>query len=437
MMSIVSKNSTGLNGKITVAGDKSISHRALMFGAIAKGTTKITGLLCSEDVMNTLNAVRMLGADVVFDKNGVCLVTGTKTLKEPENILDMGNAGTATRLLAGLVSTHPITCFFTGDSSLRSRPMNRIIEPLSKFGAVFKSRKNGKLPLCVCGAENPTPVFYRLPVASAQVKSAVLLAGLNTDGQTVVEEPVLSRDHTERMLQAFGVPLEFEPSNDGGRKIILNGKASLKACDVVVPADISSAAFPLAAALITPDSDVTVRNVGVNPLRTGVLTAFKQMGANIRLENEKTVAGESVADIHARFSPLTGADFSPDLAPSMIDEYPILAVVCAFAKGQSRLRGLSELKVKESDRFSAILNGLKENGVKAFAQNDDIFIEGTNHTVSGGGLIHTNLDHRVAMSFAVMGMAAKNAVTIDDASAIATSFPNFIDLMNRMGANIS
>ena len=437
MMPIVSKNSTGLRGKITVPGDKSVSHRALMLGALASGTTKIKGLLHSQDVMRTLKAVQMLGARAVFDDAGDCSVTGAEVLREPDDVLDMGNAGTATRLLAGLVATRPITCFFTGDESLRSRPMNRIATPLSLFGASFSTRANGLLPMSVVGTAAPEPVSYRLPVASAQIKSAILLAGTNVDGETVVEEPILSRDHTERMLAAFGARIRFEPLENGGRKIVLTGKASLTAQTVVVPGDISSAAFALTAALIVPDSDVLITNVGVNPLRTGVLKAFELMGAQISLQNERVVSGEPVADVRARFSALRGAVFPPELAPLMIDEYPVLAVACAAAAGQSRLCGLTELKVKESDRFQAILTGLAANGVRATARGNDIVIDGTNGNIAGGGVIRTHLDHRIAMAFAVLGMAAKEAVTIDDASAIDTSFPNFISLMNGMGAHIS
>lgn len=437
MMSTISEKSHGLQGKITVAGDKSVSHRALILGALASGTTEISGLLTADDVMNTAKAVQSFGARVVFDADGRCFVTGVETLAEPDAVLDMGNAGTATRLLAGLVATRPMTCFFTGDPSLRSRPMKRIAEPLSLFGATLTTRAGGRLPMCVRGAENPLPVKYRLPVASAQVKSAVLLAGLNVEGETIVEEPVLSRDHTERMLKAFGANVRFEALAGGGRKIILKGKAKLTAQKVVVPADISSAAFPIVAALITPDSSVVVENVGVNPLRTGILTALKQMGADVALQNERVVSGEPIADIHARSCVLKGAQIDASLAPSMIDEYPVLAVACAFAHGQSRLCGLAELKVKESDRFQGILDGLKANGVNAFAQGDDIIVDGCGGVVDGGGVIETRLDHRMAMAFAVMGMAAQKAVTLDDTAAISTSFPDFIGLMNKIGAKIS
>lgn len=438
-MKTVSYRSKGLSGTFPTPGDKSLSHRALMLGGTAQGTTKIKGLLESGDVMATLAAMRKLGAEIEKQPDGTWTVAGVGlAFHAPDSVLDMGNAGTGTRLLAGLVCTHPFETRFTGDASLCSRPMNRITIPLAQTGARFETAANGTLPMTVVGARNPRPFTYRLPVASAQVKSAVLLAGLNIDGDTTVIEPadLKSRDHTERMLRGFGADLDIATDSDGARIITVHGKTPLTACDLTVPADISSAAFPIVAALITPDSELFLPDVGINPLRGGILTALTAMGADITLENSRTAAGEPVADIRVKSSELHGVDLPASIAPSMIDEYPILAIAAAFADGKTVLRGLSELKVKESNRFDAILNGLTANKVACSALGDDIEIRGKGKNPCGGGLIEAKLDHRIAMSFLVMGMATENPVAVDDISSIATSFPNFIELMNKSGANI-
>ena len=438
-MKTVSYRSKGLSGAFPTPGDKSLSHRALMLGGTAQGTTKIKGLLESGDVMATLAAMRKLGAEIEKQPDGTWTVAGVgSAFRAPDSVLDMGNAGTGTRLLAGLVCTHPFETRFTGDESLCSRPMNRITIPLAQTGARFETAANGTLPMTVVGARHPRPFAYRLPVASAQVKSAVLLAGLNIDGDTTVIEPadLKSRDHTERMLRGFGADLDIATDSDGARIITVHGKTPLTACDLTVPADISSAAFPIVAALITPDSELFLPDVGINPLRSGILTALTAMGADITLENSRTAAGEPVADIRVKSSELRGVDLPASIAPSMIDEYPILAIAAAFADGKTVLRGLSELKVKESNRFDAILNGLTANKVACSALGDDIEIVGKGKNPCGGGLIEAKLDHRIAMSFLVMGMAAENPVAVDDISSIATSFPDFIELMNKSGADI-
>lgn len=432
----VSTQTKGLRGTLSIPGDKSVSHRALLLGAIAQGTTEIKGLLESEDVLCTAQALRKLGAAIEKQTNGLWTATGIDTFKQPESILDMGNSGTGVRLLMGLLSAYPITAKLTGDASLCSRPMKRITDPLSKTGAVFKTTDE-KLPITMIGSEKDEPFEYTLPVASAQIKSAVLLSGLRKKSPTVVYEPVACRDHTERMLKAFGADITVEKDANGGNVITLRGGKRLTACPVVVPADISSAAFAIVAALITPDSEIVLPDIGINPLRTGILDVLLEMGADISFENERTVAGEPVADLRVRSSALKGIDVPAGKAPSMIDEYPILAVAAAFAKGETRLNGLAELKVKESNRLQAIVDGLTKNGVKAEALPDDsIRITGKGNNACGGGLIEAKLDHRIAMSFMVMGMASEKPVVIDDVSSVATSFPEFISLMNTAGANI-
>ncbi len=345
---------TALSGKIRVPGDKSISHRALMLGALAVGRTAITGLLEGEDVLATAAALSALGAHVAPAGDGRWIVDGVGIggLDEPENLLDLGNSGTSARLLLGILATHPLTAFVTGDASLRRRPMGRVTEPLSRFGAHFLTREGGRLPLAVTGATSPIPIEYRLPVPSAQVKSAVLLAGLNTPGETTVVEPLATRDHTERMLRHFGAKVVAEPAEGGGLRITVEGQPELTAAPIVVPGDISSAAFPLVAALIVPGSEVTIEGVGVNPLRAGLLECLREMGADIALLNEREEGGEPVADLVVRAGTLTGADIPAERAPRMIDEYPILAVAAACARGRTIMRGLAELRVKESDRLA-------------------------------------------------------------------------------------
>lgn len=434
-MKTVSKISTGLKGKIRIPGDKSVSHRALMLGAIASGTTKIKGLLESEDVLNTAKALRTLGAFVVKKEDGTYEVTGVSEFSSPDGALDMGNSGTGVRLLAGLLAGHSVTARFTGDASLCSRPMKRVTEPLSMMGARFETAGGGTLPMTEYGSAALKALTYELPVPSAQVKSAVLLAGLKANGVTSVVEPVPTRDHTERMLRAFGADISVE-SRNGGNVISVRGGSALKASEVIVPADVSSAAFPTVAALITKDSDILLENVGINPLRAGIIDVLKEMGADVSYESECDAAGEPVADIRVRSSELRGVVVPPEKAPSMIDEYPVLAVAAAFAEGETRLCGLSELKVKESDRFEAIIKGLTANGIVCFAEGDDLIIQGKGKNACGGGLIEAKLDHRIAMAFMVMGTACERPVVIDDVSSVATSFPDFIGLMNSKGARI-
>ncbi|HXO89677.1 MAG TPA: 3-phosphoshikimate 1-carboxyvinyltransferase [Stellaceae bacterium] len=427
-----------LAGRILVPGDKSISHRALMLGALAVGQTEISGLLEGEDVLATAAALNALGAHATRIGDGRWTVDGVGIggLAEPDDVLDLGNSGTAARLLLGVLSTHPITAFVTGDASLRRRPMGRVVEPLSRFGARFVTREGARLPLVVSGAADPVPINYRLPMPSAQVKSSVLLAGLNSPGATTVIEPQATRDHTERMLRHFGAVVDSEPAEGGGKCITVEGYPELAAAPIVVPGDPSSAAFPLIAALIVPGSEVTIQGVGINPLRTGLFECLREMGADIVLLNERDEGGEPVADLRARAGTLKGADIPAERAPRMIDEYPILAVAAACARGRTVMRGLAELRVKESDRLSAIAAGLSGCGVDVAVDGDTLTIDGNGGPPAGGALIETQLDHRIAMAFLVLGLATRLPVRIDDAAAIATSFPGFVALMGGLGAVI-
>jgi len=427
-----------LSGTIRVPGDKSISHRALMLGALAVGRTEISGLLEGEDVLATAAALNTLGAHAARAGDGRWTVDGVGIggLAEPDDLLDLGNSGTGARLLLGILATHPITAFVTGDASLRRRPMGRVVEPLSRFGARFVTREGARLPLVVSGAADPVPISYHLPVPSAQVKSSVLLAGLNTPGATTVIEPQATRDHTERMLRHFGAVVDSEPAEGGGKRVTVEGYPELAAAPIVVPGDPSSAAFPLIAALIVPGSEVTIQGVGVNPLRAGLFECLREMGADIVLLNEREEGGEPVADLRARAGTLTGVDIPAERAPRMIDEYPILAVAAACARGRTVMRGLAELRVKESDRLSAIAAGLSGCGVDVAVDGDTLTIDGSGGPPAGGALIETQLDHRIAMAFLVLGLAARLPVRIDDAAPIATSFPSFVELMNGLGAVI-
>ena len=420
-----------LTGRLAVPGDKSISHRALMFGALAVGETAITGLLEGEDVLRTAAAMRLLGAEVTRLAPGEWCVSGRGVggLTEPADVLDMGNSGTAARLLCGLLAGHPIFAVMTGDASLRRRPMLRVTVPLAATGAEFWTREGGRLPLAVRGAADPMPLDYALPVASAQVKSACLLAGLCAPGVTRVIEREHTRDHTENMLRHFGAEVSVKDT-DLGREIRLVGQPELVAAPVRVPGDPSSAAFPIAAALLVPGSRVVVEGVGLNPLRTGLLTTLREMGAALEVENARVEGGEPVGDIVASFSALRGVDVPPGRAPSMIDEYPVLAVLAAFAQGTTRMRGLAELRVKESDRLAATAALLTANGVRCAIEGDDLIVEGG--AVPGGGLVETHMDHRLAMSALVMGLASAAPVTVDDAGFIDTSFPGFSALLNRL-----
>jgi 3-phosphoshikimate 1-carboxyvinyltransferase len=424
-----------LQGTLRVPGDKSISHRALMFGALAVGETRITGLLEGEDVLRTAAAMRALGAEVARD-GALWRVAGRGIggLAEPADVLDMGNSGTAARLLTGMLASHPIYAVMTGDTSLRRRPMQRVIDPLAACGARFAARSGGRLPLSVEGAREPLPLEYHVPVPSAQVKSAVLLCGLNAPGLTVVEEPEATRDHSENMLGHFGAEVSVETAGRG-RVITLRGQPELLAADVAVPGDPSSAAFPLIAALLVPGSVLRIEAVGLNPLRTGLFATLREMGASLTVENQRIEGGEPVGDIVARHGTLRPVEVPPERAPSMIDEYPILAVVAACVPGTTRMRGLRELRVKESDRLSATAALLAENGVRVEIEGDDLIVHGTGRSPAGGGLVATHMDHRLAMSALVLGLAAEQPVAIDDSGFIDTSFPGFVALMNGVIGN--
>ena len=426
-----------LAGRIAAPGDKSISHRALMFGALAIGETRISGLLTGEDVLRTAAAMRALGAEVTRDSDGTWRVAGRGIggLTEPADVLDMGNSGTAARLLCGILASHPVFSVMTGDASLRGRPMRRVIDPLSATGATFWAREGGRLPLAIQGATDAMALDYRVPVPSAQVKSAILLAGLNAPGITRVEEPEATRDHTENMLRHFGATVSVQV-NGSGRIVELHGQPELRSADVAVPGDPSSAAFPLVAALLVPGSKVTIPAVGLNPLRTGLFLCLEEMGASVTIRNRRIEGGEPVGDLDIAGGALTAIDVPAERAPSMIDEYPILAVAAACAAGTTRMRGLKELRVKESDRLAATAALLTANSVRVEIEGDDMIVHGTGQPPAGGGTVATHMDHRIAMSALVLGIVAAAPVTVDDAGFIDTSFPDFIGLMNAIGAAI-
>lgn len=434
-----SHKSTGLQGQADVPGDKSISHRSLILGALSVGETVVTGLLEGDDVLDTAKAMRAFGAEVTRDENGTWHVHGVGVggFAEPDQVIDCGNSGTGVRLIMGAMATSPITATFTGDASLNGRPMARVTDPLALFGAQAVGRAGGRLPMTIVGAVDPVPVRYEVPVPSAQVKSAVLLAGLNAPGRTVVIEREATRDHTERMLAGFGAQITTE-NTDEGRVITLTGQPDLTPQTIVVPRDPSSAAFPVCAALITEGSDVLVPNIGLNATRAGLFTTLREMGADLTYENAREEGGEPVADLRARFSPnLAGVEVPPDRAASMIDEYPVLSVVAAFAKGDTVMRGVKELRVKESDRIDAMATGLRACGVDVDEGEDWWIVKGRGHgNVAGGATCASHLDHRIAMSFLVMGLATRKPVSVDDASPIATSFPVFEALMAALGADI-
>ena len=431
-----------LTGRVRVPGDKSISHRSLILGALAVGETRISGLLEGQDVLNTAKAMRAVGARVErMDEKGAIVWSvrgaGTGGFATPAAPLDFGNSGTGCRLVMGAVAGCPITATFDGDSSLRSRPMRRILDPLELMGArVVSQSDGGRLPLSLQGARDPLPIVYRTPVASAQIKSAVLLAGLSAPGITTVIENEASRDHTELMLKHFGASIVSVPDGAHGRKISLTGQPELRGSDVVVPADPSSAAFPIVAALITPGSDIILTDVMTNPLRTGLFATLREMGASIEESETRSDAGEPMAQLRVRASRLRGIEVPAARAPSMIDEYLVLAVAAAFAEGSTVMRGLQELRVKESDRLEATAAMLRVNGVKVEIDGDDLIVEGRGH-VPGGGLVATHMDHRIAMSALVMGCAADAPVKVDDTAFIATSFPDFIPMMQQLGAEFA
>ncbi|MCV3239330.1 3-phosphoshikimate 1-carboxyvinyltransferase [Mesorhizobium sp. ZC-5] len=437
--SATARRSSALSGTARVPGDKSISHRSFMFGGLASGETRITGLLEGEDVMRTGEAMKAMGAHIT--KTGdewVIRGTGNGALLEPAAPLDFGNAGTGSRLTMGLVGTYDMETTFIGDASLQSRPMGRVLDPLREMGVqVLKSAAGDRMPLTLRGPKVAAPISYRVPMASAQVKSAVLLAGLNTPGITTVIEPVMTRDHTEKMLKGFGANLEVETDSQGVRHIRIEGQGRLAGQVIAVPGDPSSAGFPLVAALIVPGSDITIENVLMNPTRTGLLLTLQEMGGSIEILNPRSAGGEDVADLRVRGSELRGVTVPPERAPSMIDEYPVLAVAAAFAEGETLMEGLDELRVKESDRLSAVANGLKANSIDCTEGEASLVVRGRPGGKGlGGGTVETHLDHRIAMAFLVLGLAAEKPVTIDDASMIATSFPEFMGLMRGLGAEI-
>jgi 3-phosphoshikimate 1-carboxyvinyltransferase len=436
-----SLKSADLKGTVRIPGDKSISHRSFMFGGLASGETRITGLLEGEDVINTGKAMQAMGAKI--EKVGAEWIiqgTGNGALLAPEAPLDFGNAGTGCRLTMGLVGVYDFDSTFIGDASLSKRPMGRVLAPLREMGVQVTAAEGDRLPVTLRGPATPNPITYRVPMASAQVKSAVLLAGLNTPGTTTVIEPVMTRDHTEKMLQGFGADLTVETDADGVRTIRLEGRGKLTGQVIDVPGDPSSTAFPLVAALLVPGSDVTIENVLMNPTRTGLILTLQEMGADIEVLNPRLAGGEDVADLRVRHSQLKGVTVPAERAPSMIDEYPVLAVAAAFAEGTTTMLGVEELRVKESDRLSATAAGLKLNGVDCDEGKDTLTVRGRpggkGYGNAGGEAVATHLDHRIAMSFLVLGLVSEHPVTVDDAGIIATSFPEFMDLMAGLGARI-
>ncbi len=433
---LISRKAAGLSGRVKVPGDKSMSHRALMFGAIAIGGTTIKGLLEAEDVVNTAKAMTALGAEAYRDDAGVWHVQGVGVagLQSPTESLDFGNSGTGVRLAMGLMATTPIVAHCIGDASLSRRPMGRVTTPLEQMGVRFETSEGNRLPLTLHGAKHAVPMTYTLPMPSAQVKSAILLAGLNAPGRTTVIEPVATRDHTERMLTAFGAKLSVNMV-EGVRHVRVEGQHELKAQNLDIPGDPSSAAFPMVAALITEGSDITIENIMLNPTRTGLIITLVEMGADIQIENRRMAGGEDVGDLRIRSSKLHGIRVPAARAPSMIDEYPILSVAASFAEGTTRMDGLEELRVKESDRLAAVEAGLQANGVTTTSGPDWLEVSGGG--APGGGKVLTHMDHRIGMSFLVMGLASRIHTSIDDGNIIATSFPDFAGLMNGLGARIS
>jgi len=435
---LISRQGGPVQGRARVPGDKSISHRVLILGALTVGETTIGGLLEGEDVLHTADVMRALGAriertgDQAWRLHGV----GIGGFAQPARRLDFGNSGTGVRLAIGAVAGAPVIATFDGDESLRGRPMQRVLDPLQRMGArVVEVADGGRLPLTLHGAADPVPIIYESPVASAQLKSAVLLAGLAAPGETTVIEAEATRDHTERLLKHFGAKVTSKAYGDHGRRIVLQGQPELEPANVVVPADPSSAAFPLVATLIVPGSELILDAVMTNPLRTGLLTTLREMGASIE-DLEKRDNGEEVADLRVRASALKGVDVPPERAPSMIDEYPILAVAASFAEGVTRMRGLKELRVKESDRLAATADMLRANGVTVEIEGDDLIVQGRGRP-AGGGEVKTHMDHRIAMAALVMGLGSENPVRIDDSAFIATSFPGFVELMRSIGADLA
>lgn len=436
---LTARQSGPVQGRARVPGDKSISHRALILGALTVGETTVGGLLEGEDVLHTANAMRALGAHVerIGEQAWRIRGVGVAGFAQPVGPLDFGNSGTGCRLAIGAVAGSPVTVAFVGDESLRSRPMRRVLDPLEKMGArVLEVADGGRLPLTIRGAADPIPIVYEPPVASAQLKSAVLLAGLAAPGETTVIEAEATRDHTERLLKHFGAKITSKSHGEHGRRIVLKGQPELEAANVLVPADPSSAAFPLVAALLVPNSELVLEAVMTNPLRTGLLTTLREMGASIEVVDKRDDGGEEIADLRVRSSALKGVEVPAERAPAMIDEYPILAVAASFAEGVTRLRGLQELRVKESDRLAATTDMLRANGIAAEIEGNDLIVQGKGRP-AGGAEVKTHMDHRIAMSALVMGLASENPVGIDDGAFIATSFPGFVELMRSIGADLT
>ena len=436
---LTARQSGPVQGRARVPGDKSISHRALILGALTVGETTVGGLLEGEDVLHTANAMRALGAHLERTGEQAWRIRGVGVagFAQPAGPLDFGNSGTGCRLTIGAVAGSPVTVAFVGDESLRSRPMRRVLDPLEKMGArVLEVADGGRLPLTIRGAADPIPIIYESPVASAQLKSAVLLAGLAAPGETTVIEAEATRDHTERLLKHFGAKITSKSHGEHGRRIVLKGQPELEPANVLVPADPSSAAFPLVAALLAPGSELVLEAVMTNPLRTGLLTTLREMGASIEVVDKRDGGGEEIGDLRVRTSTLKGIDVPAERAPSMIDEYPLLAVAASFAEGVTRMRGLQELRVKESDRLAATIDMLRANGVAAEIEGDDLIVQGKGRP-AGGAEVKTQMDHRIAMSALVMGLASENPVRVDDSAFIATSFPGFVELMRSIGADLT
>ena len=436
---LTARQSGPVQGRARVPGDKSISHRALILGALTVGETTVGGLLEGEDVLHTANAMRALGAHLERTGEQAWRIRGVGVagFAQPAGPLDFGNSGTGCRLTIGAVAGSPVTVAFVGDESLRSRPMRRVLDPLEKMGArVLEVADGGRLPLTIRGAADPIPIIYESPVASAQLKSAVLLAGLAAPGETTVIEAEATRDHTERLLKHFGARITSKSHGEHGRRIVLKGQPELEPANVLVPADPSSAAFPLVAALLAPGSELVLEAVMTNPLRTGLLTTLREMGASIEVVDKRDGGGEEIGDLRVRTSTLKGIDVPAERAPSMIDEYPLLAVAASFAEGVTRMRGLQELRVKESDRLAATVDMLRANGVAAEIEGDDLIVQGKGRP-AGGAEVKTHMDHRIAMSALVMGLASENPVRVDDSAFIATSFPGFVELMRSIGADLT
>lgn len=433
------KKDIPLKGQIEVAGDKSISHRSLIFASLAHGESKITGLLEGEDVLKTAVALRLMGVEIERKNDGSWIVNGSGVfgLTEPSNVIDMGNSGTSARLMAGLVTPYNFTSFFTGDASLRKRPMGRVFEPIKQFGAEIISRQNGLMPFAVIGAKDPMPIEYKMKMASAQVKSCILLASLNVRGTTTIIEPEKCRDHSEIMMRYLGLKINSENFGENGTKISYSGMQEFDAKDFQVPGDISSAAFLIVAALLIKDSKITIKNVGVNPLRDGIITTLQEMGGKIELANQREIGGEKVADIIVESSNLKGIEVPASRAASMIDEYPILAVAAANASGITKMNGLAELKVKESNRLLMIAQNLEKCGVEAKMGDDFLEVKGGNNSQKNPAKISTSMDHRIAMSFLIMGLTMENGVEVDDSEMIATSFPNFEKIFSDFNSGFS